>query len=124
MDVEQRAKVFKALADPNRLRLVLHLAQSGSASGVELAEACGMSVALLSHHWKVLGEAPLFPGDELPVARKLALAERVLGALGRRFELVSLRTHARAVLARHRLPLLAPELPEPRRTISLTPAWV
>ena len=58
-DVEHRAKVFKALADPTRLRLVLHLAQSGPASGVELAEACGMSVALLSHHWKVLGEAGL-----------------------------------------------------------------
>ena len=58
-DVEHRAKVFKALADPDRLRLVLHLAQSGPASGVELAEACGMSVALLSHHAKVLGEAGL-----------------------------------------------------------------
>ena len=58
-DIEHRAKVFKALSDPNRLRLVLHLAQSGPASGVELAEACGMSVALLSHHWKVLGEAGL-----------------------------------------------------------------
>ena len=60
-DVEHRAKVFKALADPNRLKLVLHLARSGPASGVELAEACGMSVALLSHHWKVLGEAGLLP---------------------------------------------------------------
>ena len=59
VDVEHRAKVFKALADPNRLKLVLHLARSGPASGVELAEACGMSVALLSHHWKVLGEAGL-----------------------------------------------------------------
>ena len=59
IDLEVRAKVFKALADPNRLRLVLHMAQSGPASGVELAEACGMSVALLSHHWKVLGEAGL-----------------------------------------------------------------
>ena len=58
-DVEHRAKVFKALADPNRLKLVLHLARAGPASGVELAEACGMSVALLSHHWKVLGEAGL-----------------------------------------------------------------
>ena len=58
-DVEHRAKVFKALADPKRLKLVLHLARSGPASGVELAEACGMSVALLSHHWKVLGEAGL-----------------------------------------------------------------
>jgi DNA-binding transcriptional ArsR family regulator len=58
-DVALRAKVFEALADPARLRLVLHLAQAGPARGVELAEACGMSVALLLHHWKILAEAGL-----------------------------------------------------------------
>ena len=85
MDVEQRAKVFKALADPNRLRLVLHLAQSGSASGVELAGACGMSVALLSHHWKVLGEAGLLSTRRERQSRycslNLAVLEDAVGSL-------------------------------------------
>ena len=86
-DVEHRAKVFKALADPNRLRLVLHLAQSGPASGVELAEACGMSVALLSHHWKVLGEAGLLSTRREGQSRYCslnvaALKEAVGGLLG------------------------------------------
>ena len=84
-DVEHRAKVFKALADPNRLRLVLHLAQSGPASGVELAEACGMSVALLSHHWKVLGEAGLLSsrreGQSRYCTLNVAALKAAVGAL-------------------------------------------
>jgi DNA-binding transcriptional ArsR family regulator len=87
LDVEHRAKVFKALADPNRLRLVLHLAHSGPASGVELAEACGMSVALLSHHWKVLGEAGLLSTRRAGQSRYCslnvgALKDAVGGLLG------------------------------------------
>ena len=80
VDVEHRAKVFKALADPNRLKLVLHLAQSGPASGVELAEACGMSVALLSHHWKVLGEAGLLSMSREGQSRYCSLNTEVLKA--------------------------------------------
>src|SRR6185369_3655181 len=46
MSPEERARVFKALADPRRLEIV-----------ELLAEALGISVALLCHHWEVLVEA-------------------------------------------------------------------
>lgn len=54
---EQRAKVFKALADPCRVRIVDMLAKQGDLCGNQLAEAMGVSVALLSHHGKVLESA-------------------------------------------------------------------
>jgi DNA-binding transcriptional ArsR family regulator len=57
--VERRAQVFKALADPCRLRIVELLARHGELCGKELAEAAGVSIALLSHHWKVLESAGL-----------------------------------------------------------------
>lgn len=51
---ESRARVFKALADPCRIRIVEMLASQGDLCGTQLAEAVGVSVALLSHHGKVL----------------------------------------------------------------------
>lgn len=52
-----RAKVFKALADPRRLEILDVLAESGEMSGTELADRVGISVALLSHHCKILFDA-------------------------------------------------------------------
>lgn len=54
----RRAKVFKALADPCRVRIV-ELLRRGELCGKELAEAAGVSVALVSHHAKVLEGAGL-----------------------------------------------------------------
>lgn len=54
---EARAKVFKALADARRLEILEVLATSGPLSGTELAERVGISVALLSHHCKILADA-------------------------------------------------------------------
>lgn len=56
---EQRARVFKALSDPCRVRIVEMLVRQGELCGTQLAEAMGVSVALLSHHGKVLEEAGL-----------------------------------------------------------------
>ena len=56
MSPEERAKVFKALADPRRIEIVELLAQ-GSQCGTTLAESLGISVALLCHHWEVLVDA-------------------------------------------------------------------
>lgn len=56
---ERRAKVFAALSDPTRLRLVEILAQGEELCGSAIAEKAGISMALLSHHWKVLTEAGL-----------------------------------------------------------------
>jgi DNA-binding transcriptional ArsR family regulator len=58
-DAEARARVFKALADPNRVRIVELLAARGEMSGTDIAEATGISLALLSHHGKVLDEADI-----------------------------------------------------------------
>jgi DNA-binding transcriptional ArsR family regulator len=57
MTLEERAKVFAALADPTRLKLVEMLACEEELCGTDLARKAGISVALLSHHWKVLTEA-------------------------------------------------------------------
>ncbi len=54
-----RAKVFGSLADPTRLKLVELLAQEDELCGKDLAHRAGISMALLSHHWKVLLEADL-----------------------------------------------------------------
>ena len=56
MSPEERARVFKALADPRRVEIVELLAK-GSQCGTLIAEALGISVALLCHHWEVLVDA-------------------------------------------------------------------
>ncbi|HWD40055.1 MAG TPA: metalloregulator ArsR/SmtB family transcription factor [Fimbriimonas sp.] len=59
LDLERRARVFAALADSTRLRLVELLAGEDELCGTELAARAGISMALLSHHWKVLVDAGL-----------------------------------------------------------------
>lgn len=56
---EQRAKIFAALSDPTRLRIVELLAEQGELSGSELASQVGISLALFCHHSKTLAEADL-----------------------------------------------------------------
>lgn len=56
---ERRARVFAALGDATRLKLVEILATEDTLCGSELADRAGISLALLSHHWKVLTDAGL-----------------------------------------------------------------
>jgi len=56
---EQRAKVFKALSDPTRLRMVEMLSDCKQMCGSEIAENLGISLALLCHHWNALEHAGL-----------------------------------------------------------------
>lgn len=56
---EQRAKIFAALSDPTRLRIVELLAQEGELSGSEVAAHIDISLALFCHHSKTLAEAGL-----------------------------------------------------------------
>jgi len=56
---EQRAKVFKALSDPTRLRMIEMLTNRNQMCGTEIAENLGISLALLCHHWKTLEHAGL-----------------------------------------------------------------
>jgi DNA-binding transcriptional ArsR family regulator len=56
---EQRAKIFAALSDPTRLKIVELLASSKEMSGSEIADKLGISLALFCHHSKTLNEAGL-----------------------------------------------------------------
>jgi len=59
LSLEDRARVFAALSDPTRLKLVELLAQEEELCGTQIAQRAGISMALLSHHWRVLSEAGL-----------------------------------------------------------------
>src|SRR5262245_10528448 len=59
ISTEQRAKVFKALSDPTRLRMVEMLSNGSEMCGSEIADNLGISLALLCHHWKTLEHAGL-----------------------------------------------------------------
>ena len=54
---ESRARVFAALGDATRLRIVEILAGEEELCGSEIAAKAGISLALLSHHWRVLADA-------------------------------------------------------------------
>jgi ArsR family transcriptional regulator len=60
-DAQSLARVFKALADPARLRLVSLIAaqRDGEACTCELIEPLGLSQPTVSHHLRVLREAGL-----------------------------------------------------------------
>jgi DNA-binding transcriptional ArsR family regulator len=70
---EERAKVFKALADPSRVAIVDILSKCGPTSGTELAEELGISLALLCHHWAVLAEAGIVRKDRVGHAQYCSL---------------------------------------------------
>ena len=59
LSLQDRARVFASLADPTRLRLIEILAEEDELCGSHLAGRAGISLALLSHHWKVLSESKL-----------------------------------------------------------------
>jgi ArsR family transcriptional regulator, arsenate/arsenite/antimonite-responsive transcriptional repressor len=64
-EAEALARVFKALADPVRLRLLSMIAgaQDGEACVCELTVGFQLSGPTISHHLKVLREAGLIEGD-------------------------------------------------------------
>ena len=64
-EAETLARVFKALADPVRLRLLsmIRHADGGEACVCELTVSFDVSGPTISHHLKVLREAGLIEGD-------------------------------------------------------------
>jgi ArsR family transcriptional regulator, arsenate/arsenite/antimonite-responsive transcriptional repressor len=58
------AKVFAALADPVRLRLLSMIAASDEACACELQEPLGKAQPTISHHTKALAEAGLIEGEK------------------------------------------------------------
>lgn len=65
-DAERSAEMFKALADPVRLRLLSHVAAQGceSVCACDLTEPLGISQPTVSHHMKRLVEAGLLTREQ------------------------------------------------------------
>lgn len=59
MELSEKTKIFSALSDQLRLRLVSILGSREQACGKELAETLEISVALASHHARILEDAGL-----------------------------------------------------------------
>lgn len=57
--IEQRARVFDALSDPTRLRIVEWLAEIDEMSSSEIANRLNISLALFCHHSRTLLDAGL-----------------------------------------------------------------
>jgi ArsR family transcriptional regulator, arsenate/arsenite/antimonite-responsive transcriptional repressor len=82
LTAEERAKVFKALADPTRIDIVDLLAK-GSQCGTTLADSLGISLALLCHHWEVLVDAGILKKERVGQLRVCTLdLDRVRQATG------------------------------------------
>lgn len=78
ISTEERAKVFKALSDPTRLRMVELLADSDELSGSEIAENLGISLALLCHHWRTLEHAGLITKKKEGQTASISLNRQLL----------------------------------------------
>jgi ArsR family transcriptional regulator, arsenate/arsenite/antimonite-responsive transcriptional repressor len=58
------ARVFGALADPVRLRLLSLIADAGEVCACELLEPLGKAQPTVSHHTKALADAGLIVGEK------------------------------------------------------------
>ena len=63
-DAGELAKLFGALADPVRLRLLSLVAAGGEVCSCDLEEPLGKSQPTISHHTKALAEAGLIIGEK------------------------------------------------------------
>src|SRR5262245_35126175 len=63
-DADDLARVFAALADPVRLRLLSLVADAGEICSCDLERPLGKSQPTVSHHTKVLAEVGLIAGEK------------------------------------------------------------
>src|ERR1700704_3281222 len=63
-DAEDLARVFAALGDPVRLRLLSLVADAGEICSCDLLAPLGKSQPTVSHHTKVLTEVGLIEGEK------------------------------------------------------------
>lgn len=81
------ATLFKALADPTRVRLVNLLATTGTACVCELVEPLGLTQPTVSHHLKKLTDAGLLEREQRGVWAYYTLNREALGELASLVEL-------------------------------------
>ncbi|HET6762919.1 MAG TPA: metalloregulator ArsR/SmtB family transcription factor [Longimicrobiaceae bacterium] len=77
-DAHGDARIFKALGDANRVRIVGLLACEGEKSATQIADAMGLSLALVSHHIKVLADAGVVHTRKEGQTRYCRVDERVI----------------------------------------------
>src|SRR5437764_12627804 len=63
-DAAELAKVFAALGDPVRLRLLSLVAAGGEVCSCDLEDPLGKSQPTISHHTKALADAGLITGEK------------------------------------------------------------
>jgi ArsR family transcriptional regulator len=63
-DAEDLARVFAALGDPVRLRLLSLVAEAGEVCSCDLLSPLGKAQPTVSHHTKVLADAGLITGEK------------------------------------------------------------
>jgi ArsR family transcriptional regulator, arsenate/arsenite/antimonite-responsive transcriptional repressor len=63
-EAAELARVFAALADPVRLRLLSLVADGGEVCSCDLEEPLGKSQPTISHHTKALADAGLLTGQK------------------------------------------------------------
>jgi|SRR5581483_3997600 len=63
-EAEDLARVFAALGDPIRLRLLSLIAEAGEVCACELLEPLGKAQPTVSHHTKALADAGLVTGEK------------------------------------------------------------
>jgi len=82
-DAERIAGVLKALADPNRLRLIslIQSTEGGEACVCELTEPLGLSQPTISHHLRILTEAGLVERDKRGVWAYFRIVPETLNAV-------------------------------------------
>jgi len=78
INIEQRAKIFKALSDATRLRIVEMLSDREAMCGSEMAERLGISLALLCHHWRTLEHAGLITKKKAGQVATISLNQQLL----------------------------------------------
>jgi ArsR family transcriptional regulator len=64
-DALELARVFAALGDPVRLRLLSLVADGGEVCSCDLEEPLGKSQPTISHHTKALADAGLITGEKV-----------------------------------------------------------
>lgn len=77
------ARMFKALGDPTRVKLLSLIAASagGEACVCDLIDPVGLSQPTISHHMKVLADAGLITREQRGKWAYFSLAPQVLGSL-------------------------------------------
>ena len=63
-DAEDLARVFAALGDPVRLRLLSLIAEAGEICSCDLLEPLGKAQPTVSHHTRALADAGLIVGEK------------------------------------------------------------